>query len=330
MNISNRNKLLSLLKELTSDICSTALSESVIDDEGPYDIKINNSRLYENMRNVMTKLQAVDRYISSTFEKVNKIQSSYDNMRAKLGDTDIKNNNIDTIKEEIDSCNQMIKMCIGPRGNDFPFAHSQYIGMDIITREILSEKMKHFVYLDSQMFYWKFQGLENHRCPYILLVPAYADHGVCWEPIDFTNRATGRGKIVIPIYPSNATVDEVILSVLADYRWQKEKELRGRYWMNEGITGNYYLYHESLAKQKRKGNLNIKFNKDLKKSFIEDYILWMRFESKGMQKLTKEARTIFWNHLPFPEELRDNLKDRGYHYKILWENDQRKKQSRGY
>jgi len=311
-------------------VLNTNISESIIDNDPPYNIKINNSKSYENIRDVMTKLQAVERYLSSTSDKVNKISEAYKDMKEKLGDISDDKNNLDTIMEELEACGQMMKMCVGPRGNSFPFAHSQFIGIDIINRHILKEKMKEYIRLDSEMFYWKFQGIESHRCPYIILLPAYADQGICWEPIDFANRATGRGKIAIPIFPSSATIDEVILSGLADYRWQKEKELLGSYWMNEGITGNYYMYHESLKKQKRKGTLKVKFNKDLKKSFIEDYILWMRFESKGMQKLSKEARVIFWNHVSFPEDLRENLKDRGYHFKILWENDQRKKQSRGY
>lgn len=330
-NIINRNKLLEVWKIENEKIIKSNIDENIFNKLPPYNLEININQTYENIKNFIVKMQALDRYINNAIKKINKLYLEYLNFEKKFG-ISIENNtmNYSIINDEIESIKQMIKMSVGPRGNNFPFLKSNYLGTQIITRKILIEKLNHFLYLDQNMFYWKFQGIESYRCPYILLLPCYGETGICWEPIDFSNRATGRGKIAIPMYPSNNTIDRVILTALADFRWQKEKEALGSYWLNEGITGTYYMYHENLKKQKRKGVENIKFNPDLKKSFIEDYILWITFESKGMQKLTKEARQLFWIHLPFPDELKEKLKDRGYHYKILWENDQRKKKSRGY
>ena len=51
--------------------------------------------------------------------------------------------------------------------------------------------------------------------------------------------------------------------------------------MEEGLTGHYYEYSQ-----------NTKLKGDLKQAFIQDYILWIKFESQGMQKLNKEKNGV--------------------------------------
>jgi len=89
--------------------------------------------------------------------------------------------------------------------------------------------------------------------------------------------------------------------------------------MEEGLTGHYYDYIQS---NKIKG--------DLKESFIQDYILWIKHESQGLQKLHKDVREIFWRYIPFPQELKEMLKNRGYYYAELYKKDQNRALSRGY
>ena len=89
--------------------------------------------------------------------------------------------------------------------------------------------------------------------------------------------------------------------------------------MEEGLTGHYYEYSQ-----------NTKLKGDLKQAFIQDYILWIKFESQGMQKLNKDVRTIFWRYIPFPQDLKDSLKNRGYYYSELYRKDQTRAMSRGY
>ncbi|MDD5089341.1 MAG: hypothetical protein PHQ23_00325 [Candidatus Wallbacteria bacterium] len=330
-NILTREENLADFNDACSAIMDSRLDPSVTQSGPPYEVKINNNTHFEKIRTLMSRMQAIDRYLTGTSDKINKLHHEATILEQKLGSqASTGESKPDALKDEYSAIQEMIKMCVGPRGNDFPVVASQFMGQDIITREMVIEKVKQYQHLDSEMFYWKFQGLESNNCPLIILVPCYGESGFCWEPIDFSNRASGRGKIVIPMYPANTPPDRVIISALAQYRWLKEKELLGTYWMNEGITGNYYMYHEGLKKLKRKGGTDIKFDPDLKSSFIGDYILWMVFESQGMQKLSKEARALFYNFLPLPADIKDKLKDRGYHYRVLWENDQRKKASRGY
>ncbi|HOX13788.1 MAG TPA: hypothetical protein PLB56_12830, partial [Spirochaetales bacterium] len=91
------------------------------------------------------------------------------------------------------------------------------------------------------------------------------------------------------------------------------------YWMEEGLTGNYYQWFTS---KKMKG--------DVKEFFIQDYILWITKESEGTQKLDKEVRGVFWRYMPFAQEIKDKLKTRSYVYQELYQKDINRSMSDGY
>jgi hypothetical protein len=88
------------------------------------------------------------------------------------------------------------------------------------------------------------------------------------------------------MYPKD--LRSAIIIAMADLRWQVAKEKAQHYWMEEGLTGNYFMWFES---QKLRG--------DVKEYFIQDYLLWINKESEGTQKLNREVRGIFWRYMPF-------------------------------
>ena len=110
-----------------------------------------------------------------------------------------------------------------------------------------------------------------------------------------------------------------VLTAVADLRWQVAKEKASYYWMEEGLTGQYYQHYEQM---KLKG--------DLKEYFIEDYILWMTKESTGVQRLEKDVRGIFWRNMPFPKELKEDLRKRSLVYDELCKKDANREMSDGY
>jgi hypothetical protein len=119
------------------------------------------------------------------------------------------------------------------------------------------------------------------------------------------------------MYPRDLTI--AVLRAVADLRWQVAKEKASYYWMEEGLTGQYYQWVDS---QKIKG--------DLKSFFVEDYILWMTKESEGVQRLDKTVRAIFWRYMPFPQTLKDELKKRSLVYAELCQRDLNRSMSDGY
>jgi hypothetical protein len=69
---------------------------------------------------------------------------------------------------------------------------------------------------------------------------------------------------------------------------------------------------------------------DVREAFIQDYLLWVMKESEGTQKLDRDVRGIFWRYIPFPQELKDKLKTRGFVYAELAKKDANRSRSDGY
>ena len=224
------------------------------------------------------------------------------------------------IVDEYNTIRQMVKMCVGRRGNHYPVLTQQYARSTldgIATRENVLKEMAAVETLDQGLFMRTFKGQTNRIVPNVLLVASYGDSGMCWEPFEKYNRATSRGRIAVPLYPKNVKV--AVVTALAELRWLVAKEKAQHYWMEEGLTGWYYQWFDST---KQKG--------DVKDAFVRDYQLWINAESQGMQKLDREVRGIFWRNLPFPTEVKEDLKNRGFVYADLYKKDQNISKSDGY
>lgn len=216
-----------------------------------------------------------------------------------------------TIIEEFITLKQMVKMSAGRTGNYFPILVKQYMRSnikDIATRENIISIMSEVEQIDPDLFKRTFKNQTNRIVPNILILPGYGEYGVCWEPFEKFQRATGKGRLAIPLYPKD--VKTAVIYALGDLRWQIAKETVSYYWMEEGITGWYYQWFTS---KKMRG--------DVKEYFLSDYYLWIAKESHGMQKLDNEVRGIFWRNIPFPQNIKDHLKNRGFVYSELYKKD---------
>ena len=215
---------------------------------------------------------------------------------------------------------QMAKMCVGRQGNHFPIFLSQFVRpaiREIGTRENVIREMAQVEALDPELFLRTYKSQTTRIVPNIILLANYGDTGVCWEPFEKFNRSTSRGRVAIPMYPKMLSV--AVITALGDLRWQVAKEKAQYYWMEEGITGKYYQW---FTEHKLRG--------DVREYFIRDYALWINKESQGMQKLDKEVRGIFWRMMPFPQYIKDSLKNRSMVYNELYKKDQNIAKSDGY
>jgi hypothetical protein len=221
------------------------------------------------------------------------------------------------IKTEIQTIRQMIKMCVGRQGNHFPALVSSMIPRSHLKpnfRENAAQYIKDILKVDPTIFERKTRASVLQIVPYILLTPGYGNYGICWEPFNKYNKVSSKGRLAVPIFAKNPR--DVIVIAFGDFRWNMAKELAGYHWMEEGITGDYFQYHES-----------IKWKGDLRSKFIYDYYLWITKESEGIQKLEKEVRRIFWFKIPFPDKLKEELSKKGYYYQDLYKKDEAKKLS---
>jgi len=245
------------------------------------------------------------------------VQHLQDKIAAEGGSAAVDLGALDT---EFDTIRQMAKMTVGRQGNHFPLLMAEYfhsVPNEVGLRENVIAMLAKIESIDKEAFCRVYKNRLNRIAPFVLLIPTYGDMGFCWEPFDRFNRATSRGRIVVPMYPRNLYL--AVLTAVADLRWQVAKEKASFYWMEEGLTGHYYQWFQA---NKLKG--------DIKEYFIRDYILWMTKEAEGIQKLDKDVRGTFWRHMPFTQEVKDRLKNRSFVYQELYQRDQNRAMSDGY
>lgn len=307
------------LKRLIDDICNHELIYGMEPHRASY--TDTQKREFSQISEKLRALSRTDKELAKYFREFTAAKEVYDNVQSKLeaGPVTVEINNQD-LNTEFDTVRQMAKMTVGRQGNQFPiftreFFHCTERGTG--TRENVLEVMRWIESLDPGAFCRIHKGVPNRIIPYVLLVPTYGDRGFCWQPFDRYNLVTSRARIAIPMYPRDLKI--AVLTAVADLRWQVAKEKASFYWMEEGLTGQYYQF---IDRQKLKG--------DLKQFFIEDYILWMTKESNGVQRLDKEVRGIFWRNMPFPKALKEDLRKRSLVYDELCIKDNNRAMSDGY
>ncbi len=278
-------------------------------------------KLFGEIQEKLRTLQKIDKELVAyvkDFEEAKAIGSSLEDKMAMQPESMEVNSG--DIMIEYQTVRQMAKMTCGRQGNQFPvFTREFYHCVPRLTgfRENVLNILKWIEENDPECFVRVHKSMKNRIVPYVLCLPTYGDFGFCWEPFDRYNRVTSRGRIVIPMYPRDLKI--AILMAVADLRWQVAKEKASYYWMEEGLTGQYYQW---IERQKLKG--------DLKSYFIADYVLWMTKEVDGIQRMDKELRAVFWRFVPFNQAKKDDLKMRSPVYAELYQRDLNRAMSDGY
>ncbi|WP_294429814.1 hypothetical protein [uncultured Treponema sp.] len=278
-------------------------------------------RLFGEIQEKLRALQKIDKDLSNyikEFEEAKAIGRSLDDKLT--GQPEAMEVSTGDLMIEFQTVRQMAKMTCGRQGNQFPiFTREFYHCVPRLTgfRENVLSILKWVEDNDPECFVRVHKNMKNRIVPYVLCLPTYGDFGFCWEPFDRYNRVTSRGRIVIPMYPRDLKI--AILMAVADLRWQVAKEKASYYWMEEGLTGQYYQW---IERQKLKG--------DLKSYFIADYVLWMTKEVNGIQRMDKELRAVFWRFVPFNQQKKEDLKMRSPVYAELYQRDLNRAMSDGY
>jgi hypothetical protein len=278
-------------------------------------------RTFGEIQEVLKRLLKIDHeldlFLKDYYQAEADVKTLRDKVEEEGGAVMVDVRAVDT---EFETIRQMTKLTIGRQGNHFPILSSEYFHCgpnDVGFRENVISQLTLIESIDPEAFCRSYKNRLNRIIPYVVLIPSYGDLGICWEPFDRFNRATSRGRIAIPMYPKNLYI--AILAAVADLRWQVAKEKASYYWMEEGLTGNYYQW---FTARKLKG--------DVKEYFIQDYIIWMTKEADAIQKLDKEVRGIFWRYMPFSKAVKDKLKNRSYVYQELYQRDINRALSDGY
>lgn len=313
-------------RTIAEDSLRSRLSEILMHDNvvGFSGVKAPFTELQKRTINELSeglrKLLTLDRELTSFLNEYKSSEEDVRSLQQKIDSAGDGEMNVSGVTAELDTIRQMVKMSCGRKGNHFPILSREFFrchSNDVGIRENVLTILRWIESVDKEAYCRQYRSQLNRIPPFVILLPSYGDVGFCWEPFDRYNRVTSRGRIAIPMYTKNLKV--ALLTATADLRWQVAKEKASYYWMEEGLTGNYYQWFQA---QKLKG--------DVKEYFIHDYVIWMLKESEGIQKLEKEVRNVFWRYMPFSDSVKAELKNRSAVYQELCQKDMNRQMSDGY
>jgi hypothetical protein len=312
------------LEQSLNNYLGIVMEHSSLDDfEGAFACYTDSQKkAFNEIQEVIRNMLKSDRELATLIKDYRQAEEDVESLKDKQNEEEGEGKVLDlqALNTEFDTVRQTVKMTVGRQGNHFPILTSEYFRCGpngVAFRENIISMLAKIESIDSEVYCRYYRNRLNRIVPYVVLLPCYGDTGICWEPFDKHNRATSRGRIFIPMFPQNLYI--AVLSAVADLRWQVAKEKASFYWMEEGLTGNYYQW---FVAQKLKG--------DVKDYFIQDYILWMTKEAEGIQKLEKDVRGAFWRHMPFSKEVKEKLKTRSFVYQELYQRDLNRAMSDGY
>ena len=223
-----------------------------------------------------------------------------------------------------------VRLTSGSPATAFPILTKYQISIPLekcfVTMGRLSEVVEKIMSLDYSAFHREVlindekagilkEFVQVQVIPNFILVPSIGTKVMMWQ--DFSGRnKNSTGRIAVPVF-ATADLYTLALEAVGAFRWELIKTIMGPDWNNvsiPSITADYtdyvqfYKKNRELSpeiKEKLAGEFK-RFRTD-RDRFVNDYINWIKYESEGVLKLNKVARSIMYRHIPFAKEIRDKL-----------------------
>lgn len=153
--------------------------------------------------------------------------------------------------------------------------------------------------------------------PDIILIPHVGYRASMWQEIEGRKRVSP-ARFAIPLYPQG-DLYEMVLHVVGRYRWEFCRTEQGVRWNDvseKSLTSEYFDYIQfyrknndlsDAAKQKLKDRV-ARFRNNVSEIFISDYMMWVKYESEGANRLNKVCRGIMAEYCLFGKDIRSTLK----------------------
>ncbi len=151
--------------------------------------------------------------------------------------------------------------------------------------------------------------------PNIIFTPTAGNIFQHWQEREGKDKMSP-GRICVPFISTDDSY-KLLLYASGCYRWEMTKTIMGADWNNisqTSITADYTDYVQFFKKNrelspemKEKVSQEFKRFRDDRSRFVNDYRVWVMFESEGTQRLNKIARKIMAKHIPFRKPYREKL-----------------------
>ncbi len=152
--------------------------------------------------------------------------------------------------------------------------------------------------------------------PEIILFPISGANGIMWQDISGKHRDSS-GRFLMPRFFEGRPEDTMV-RMLGRFRWELCRTIQGSSWNSiqvKSLTSEYCDYlqyfrknHELSEEKKEKLKMQIQHAKgNSRETFVQDYEMWIKYESTGAIRMNKVAREILATYCPFAKQTRKSL-----------------------
>lgn len=162
--------------------------------------------------------------------------------------------------------------------------------------------------------------------PDIILAPNAGVKGILWQECEGMHRTTPGRMVISALHMENA--EKTFTRMTGEFRWEMCKRTMGARWndfASHSLTSDYCSYAQFFsknrdlsydAKEKLKETLK-RCKNSYKEMFVQDYIVFIQYESTGSSRLNKVARGILFTYCPFRQDICDKLQGNGAFQEFL-------------
>ena len=155
--------------------------------------------------------------------------------------------------------------------------------------------------------------------PDLIVIPSLGARISMWQELSVFKGAgskSTKGRIIIPCFMQE-DFKTAFMKAIANFRWELAKSIAGPDWNNVSFSCITSAYTDYVQFYRKNRNLSVEVKEKLAKEFkrarsdkdrfVNDYLVWMTYESVGTQRMNKVSREIFYRYVPFNKEIRENL-----------------------
>ncbi|HEX2924822.1 MAG TPA: hypothetical protein VHP38_00940, partial [Ruminiclostridium sp.] len=223
------------------------------------------------------------------------------------------------------------KVCHGHMSSYFPILYKDIITRDleksVVTPSKITDAISNILETDFSVFYREIwyknekKGIEKEPImkeilPDIIIAPTFGSRASMWQEITGRGRNTP-GRFIFPAF-TDENIYDMVLKLIGAFRWELCRTMMGVAWndiTDKSLTSEYTDYiqffkknHDLSEEAKEKIKVQIQKSRNMMKDiFTSDYDIWINYESKGILRLNKVARSILFRYCPLPMEQRTNL-----------------------
>lgn len=220
-------------------------------------------------------------------------------------------------------------VCSGSTATAFPVLYSELIRGNMRnlyqSKDKVDALIKKLSDIDFSLF-WRETVLKldsareiikEEILPYFILLPICGSKTFLWQELS-GNSKRSMGRILIPVL-FTGDIEKSLMHTFACFRWELNRSIKGAMWADPiegGLSGEYFDYVNTFKKNsklspemKEKIALRFKSLRTNRDRFADDYMLWIEYEREGIMKLNAVVREMFFKHVPFKREIRDQLEN---------------------